>query len=364
MLLIIMDHYVTHGLMGHGSELGYCLDRYIAGISITGGYGNDIFILIAGYYMSQSRFTARKLAKLWGEAAFYSMALFSIFYVLNRGGLAEVFSLYEVEFGVEQVAHAILPIGYSSYWFATCYVVLMMLSPLLNIVLDHFSKKQLLYGLAIATIFWSIMPILINTAYYSSELTWFCMLYLYAGYIQRYVSTTGDWKHNAVLALFAYLIGVMSVVCMIYVGHVTGSERLINQSVHFVGHNSPIVLLFAIEIFLVTIKIRARTNVQINAIASATFGVYLVHNNYYIKIFLWKYLLGLPESVYDTGWLVPHMLLSVLAVYAICMVIDFIRQCTVERIYMRLVDHAMPSMRATYHKCIGLMAGVIDKLTQ
>lgn len=85
MLLIVMHHFSVHGL---GKELPYCLNRYIAGTTILGGkFGVAIFVLISGYYMCRSRFTVKKLLKIWGQVAFYSLSIFTAFFLMNRGGM-------------------------------------------------------------------------------------------------------------------------------------------------------------------------------------------------------------------------------------------------------------------------------------
>lgn len=74
MLLIVLSHYSIHGL---GTDLAYSLNLYIADVAGLGGkLGVTIFILISGYYMTESRFTARKLARIWGRLYFIHWSAF------------------------------------------------------------------------------------------------------------------------------------------------------------------------------------------------------------------------------------------------------------------------------------------------
>lgn len=192
MILIVMCHYSSHELGGVSAE--YSAQRYLAGVmNIGGGVADVLFVLITGYYMCTSRFTARKLARLWGQIVFYAVLFWVIFEIALQTGYREALQALEVEVGLKQLLQAILPIGYDTYPFATSWVIMMMVSPLLNQILERLRKEQLLGVLAIATVFWSIMPICTGAKYGYSEVVWFCVLYLYAGYIRVHTSPNGKW---------------------------------------------------------------------------------------------------------------------------------------------------------------------------
>lgn len=86
MLMIVLDHYSSHGLFGLGSVLEYSVNRYIANIAFQGKIGNALFVLISGYYMCVSRITMRKLFRIWAETAFYGLSFWAIFYAGSKMG--------------------------------------------------------------------------------------------------------------------------------------------------------------------------------------------------------------------------------------------------------------------------------------
>ena len=82
---------------------------------------------------------------------------------------------------------------------------------------------------------------------------------------------------------------------------------------------------------------RFKKSKKINAIASNTLGVYLIHSHQIIenlvlpKIFpVYKETNSLRLLVYSIG--------SVAIVYIVCTIIDMIRQRTVEKIWVRFLD--------------------------
>lgn len=73
MIGIILFHYSDHGC--NDISFGNALSINVAFEYVTrigGGVGNCIFMLLTGYFMSQSKFRINKLLKIWGEVFFYS----------------------------------------------------------------------------------------------------------------------------------------------------------------------------------------------------------------------------------------------------------------------------------------------------
>lgn len=369
MLLIVIAHYSSHGLFGQGAILEYSFDRYVAELSLVGKYGNIIFVLISGYYMCDSRITVHKLVRLWGEVAFYSILFWGIFFIIRIAGGEPLLQSLMLHVGKRELFEAILPIGNSSYWFVTDYIILMLVSPLLNMALHSLSKRQLQILLIVATIFWSIIPTFTSAKYAETELLWWFILYIYAGYIRLYADlekSNRSYRVNLVIALAAFLICAVFACVMTYRWNVTGIERYITEGRTIRAINSPLVLLFGVEMLIGFAKIPPHYNKTVNVIGASTFGVYLIHNNDLVKPFLWKYLLGLPESVYKTGYLIPHMIVSVLVVYTVCVIIDIIRRRTVERWYLESIHRLKSQGNSRYiyiekisERCIGIMERIL-----
>lgn len=365
MILIVMCHYSSHEL--GGTSLFYSFQRYIAGVTILGGgFGDALFILISGYYMCEQRFTGRKLARLWGEVFCYSLGCYLLIQILQHSGYADLLASLEIEHGFRQLLMAVIPIGYGTYGFATTYVVLMMISPLLNLILHRLRKEQLLTVLAMATVFWSILPIFTRTGYEQSTLGWFIVLYLYAGYIRLYVQVEGSGRYgrNIALAILAYAVVIISAISMIYVGHITGIDQLIISSSRFASLHSPFVLLFGVEAFLAALKMQPVINRAMNVIASASFGVYLIHNNEMFKPLILKWAANVIAVMGSPQRLILHTILTVLLVYVVCVIMDLIRQRTVERLWMAMVDCLAVPVNQLCSSCLGCGIGMIERIVR
>lgn len=364
MFLIVLHHYSIHGM---GTDLAYSINRYITAILVLGGQlGVVIFVLISGYYMCQINFSIKsqvtKIAKLVGQVIFYSIVFINVAYIISKNvlGYADILNNARVGFGIKQYLNAILPIGYSTYWFATDYIVLMICSPLLNVILKNIEKKRLKMYLLIFTFLWSVIPILTNAEYDYNNIVWFMVLYLYAGYIRLYVKLDEKYKRNLLIAISIYIVIILSAIIMTFVGNYTEIKMLTTFSNHFAITNSPFILLCGIELLLFFVKLKPYYSNIINIIASATFGVYLIHDNVYIRQFIWKYILGLPQSVYNKDYLIVHAFISVIIVYTICTLIELMRQYTIERVYMKIVNCTIERFKERSFKIVKKLYGLFD----
>lgn len=129
MLLIVAGHSITHGGF---SEIPLTFNGMTA-IALTQGsrIGVDIFILLSGYFSVKKTVSNRKIKKLYLQIWTYS--------VLVTGSLM-YFGIIPVE--VKTVVSMLLPISTSQYWFATCYILLILMSPCFQACIEKLSKKQ------------------------------------------------------------------------------------------------------------------------------------------------------------------------------------------------------------------------------
>ena len=77
---------------------------------------------------------------------------------------------------------------------------------------------------------------------------------------------------------------------------------------------------------------------------ASTFGVLLIHaNSDTMRRWLWRDLLD-NVGHYASDYLVLHALLSVLAIFAVCIVIDYLRIRLLERNVFKWLDKRWPLM--------------------
>ena len=283
-------------------------------INIGGSFGNDIFILISGYFLVNSKFKTKKLLKIVLEILFYSILMYIV-----------CVSFGIVEYNIYDVKRSIFPISYNMYWFATLYVVIYLLSPFINLVVNNINKKQHLTLIIVLGIFISVIPsILIDSNIFSDNFIRFIFLYIIAAYIKKY-SKTYNKKNVLVLIIFSIL--TLFAISFIY------TQLGIDEYITIYNNMTSVpMLLLTIStfVFFKDLKVNNESKI-IPFFAKASFAVYLIHINIYFKKYLFNNILRIQKFYYvNTLYLALYILLASIIIYMVCTIIDTIRRKILE----------------------------------
>lgn len=324
MLFIVIWHAIVHGIaiskkdvdlmnLSHIEIGNYGIVQllaYLTSISV------NCFVLISGYFSIYSkRVNYDRIIKIWLQTVFYS---FTIYLLLSILGI--------IPFKFTTIIKAFLPILTRQYWFITAYIPLILMSPYISKSITGNSQKdniKILLILSLFTItFFSVKGLFlplgkVNTK--GMDLIWFIYLYIVGGYIRLYEPFITKTK------LLCYLFIVLSVFLSIKatINHIT-----IGAHTFYINYNEYTFILSVL--FFLIIK---NTNININKtlskilikISPYTFGVYLIHDNSFIRNILWYKNLFLFESFFDTYYFVPYLLVISILIFVICVCIDKIR---------------------------------------
>ena len=236
-----------------------------------------------------------------------------------------------------QFIKILLPVTFSMWWFASTYFVLYLLHPFLNRLLNNLNKKNY-QGLLILTVFcWSIIPTFLNSAYESNDLLWFITLYAIAGYEKKFgFNKIFNIKTYFFLFFLFFLLTYSSSIVFMLLG--TKSTFFSSHVTYFYGQEKINILLVSLTLFLAFTKLKLKYSKFINIVASATFGVYLIHDNFLMRQYLWIDLFK-NASYQNCLKLIPYSIGVVLLVYIVCTIIDLLRIYTVEKIYLKFINN-------------------------
>ena len=323
MLLIVAHHYVVNSGV---TAIAYQFPTSITSIFVFlfGAWGKtaiNYFVLITGYYMCKSNITSKKFFKILLEVVFYKVIIHSIFLATGY-----------MEFSWGVLVRMFFPFVLVSNNFMSCYMLFFLFIPFLNILINNISKRQ--HGLLVLCLL-IIYSVLGNIPFFTVEfnyITWFCVLYLVASYIRFYPL---KWEYNtkrcALIFAITFLCASLSVVACLFLGEIFEFRK-----VYYFISDSNKILAFATALtafmFSKNLKIKSKL---INMIAASSFGVYLIHAN--SELWLWNDVFKVA-SMYSSKWLVPHAILTVVIIYVMCTVIDYIRLHTVEKWFFKKTD--------------------------
>ncbi len=317
--MVIILHFVNNSqlndVINMYSTNGYVYS-FVQGVCYT---ADNLFVLLSGYFLVKSKFKIRKVVDLWLQVFFYSVVFY---FVLMSLGL--------VEFSLKTLYYTLTPVYSKAYWFFSCYIVLYLVSPLINIVIKNISKKVHLISVVVGFVLFSLLDSVLfsQDPFYvcgGKSLTWFVYLYMVAAYIRLYVTQT---PKKIYLAIFATLSSVVTAAA--YYGYMfliekSGASFIDPMNIRALC--SAPVFLSSISLFLIFKDI----NIKGKCISSAlvylsplTFGVYLIHDNPNIKNLLWGWIC--PEKYAEEAILWLYMLAIVPTIYIVCVALEVIRQ--------------------------------------
>lgn len=303
---------IVWGAPSHDDFVGYPLDAslrvIIQAISII---GVNVFVLISGWF--GIRASLKGCCKLLFQCFFLMLLSYGI--VLLFG--LESFSLRNT---------AILFLGTRGLWFVKAYLVLYIISPILNTFIETVSQQ---FFLRIVLSYWAFIIIYgwifpTSTGYMCGGYSpvFFIALYLLARYIKIYSPKFSRMpiKYDLLLVL-----GIVVLNSSVYLYSLNGGGKLIFiiSSQLLERYLSPTVTLISLFMLLVFSKLYIKSKF-INWLAAGSFAVYLLHCTEYFA----KYYIALCRLIHEntnayTYWL--SILVVCSAVYFLCIIVDQIR---------------------------------------
>ncbi len=323
MIMIIISHYTTHNTINN-SSLDIGINRFILECCTLGNLGVVIFLIITGYFSikRENTFNSQKFILLILQVLFYSISIYSIFIILG----VETFS-------IKNLVKVLLPISFKEYWFFTVYIILYIFTPYINKLLINLNKRDYLKLLSLLFLIFSIFQTLTNQSYFCNALVEFIFYYSIGAYIKLHYNDS--FKYNYLLICSCVLLLGLSVIVFDLLS--IKFPVFLNRSAYLFKRTSPLIIILAVSIFC-TFKTKKEYSCNIlNKISSCVFGVYLIHDNRFVRKILWTNILQVPSFV-ETNLLFLHLILSVLVIFISCVFIEFIRKNTIERIFTYLIN--------------------------
>ena len=312
-----MHHYSVHGdfdLQNYFSANVY----FVQCLGMFGKLGVNLFVLISGYFLCTSKFNWKRLLRIELQVLFYSATIGILFFIF-----------LPQKIGVKSLIKCFFPLLKSQYWFYTTYFVLVCLSPYINIFIKAAKKDDLQKLILCLSFLWVILPFVPKfDALEYSNLVWFIFLYIIASYIRLYGEQI-NIKNSIVgiFALISFLLVILSVLCFDLLG--LWNKMFFEKYNYFKPQNSLLIFACSVFTFLFFSKLKMKQNKFINLISSATFGVYLIHDNNFVRPFLWVDLFK-NATYLDTSSIYLHAIINIVLVYVVCTVIDLLRQLAIK----------------------------------
>lgn len=336
MLLVLIVH-TAYFLMGLPTgEMIKCAPMewtYITFIQSVSIISVNVFVLISGWFGIRPK--VKSLANF----------LFQVFFFLTLSFVV-VGCMGKVDVSMSNIVKCLTFID--SFWFVNAYLLLYILSPALNALVEHANQRtfksvliafymlQFAYG-------WSGLLSIYNDGY--STLS-FIGLYLLARYFKVYQPKFVKYKQSTYIFMYLLVVvlltgfGVVVAYLPFLCDHVPAiCWRLFT-------YNSPLVILEACAFFFIFEKMRTPPHFQqvIICMSSSCFAVYLLHANpFALSVWYKPIVLKLYQL---TDWVFVNeicILAFVVGVFTLAIVIDRLRMVLWNAVW-RIVEKPVRSV--------------------
>ena len=334
MLSIVAHHYVVNsGAIEAISQVGEGPNALL--LQLWGMWGKtaiNVFVLITGYFMCEKEFSWRRVAKLVLQIEFWKVALLPLF----------LFAGLPVKNGVRALLTvAFLPFLNVNNGFTASFLVFYLTIPFLKLLIDSGGRsmhaRALILLIAVDTVSFTFFR---NSAAFT-EVSWYCALFLIAAWLRRYSPALID-DNRACRDLFAGSVA-LAVATVLAIDALCAALGIpwFEKGLYFVDQSGKaMALAVGLACFLFFRTAPIPQSRPINAVASTTFGVLLVHaNSDAMRKLLWGDLLDVPAAcALPLPLLALHAVGSMLGVFAVSSLLDWLRLRFVEPRYMAWYD--------------------------
>lgn len=313
MLLIIAHHFAVHSGFVFAQDDFSLNSLFIKTILIGGKLGVNIFVLISGYFLcTKTALGIKKVVSLHSQILFYSL----LYFIYLLAILKEPFSAKGLNFFLTPIIH-------ETWWFATSYFVMFILSPYVNRLLATLSQKEHRNLLILLGVMWSGVFTLSGYRLQGGNVLWFFSLYALACYIRKYKDEPRSPAKFYFYSLLALALSVFAFVFTQYLGKNHPYFTALSQRIY--SMESVFMAVLSVFIFLAFKNTRMKSNRFINLVSGATFGVYLLHDIPFIRPRLWKNLLK-TATYQQKPSLIPYAFACILGIFIVGTIVELIRQ--------------------------------------
>lgn len=361
MLFIVFFHVRMHsGVASKAVGNTYLLLEFITNITVV--HVNS-FVLVSGYFQSKSDVKLSKAISLNNATWFYKslfmlLAIFLVHYT-SITIVGDFDTLYKFK--------TFMPIDYGIYWYIDTYLLLYLISPLLNKIIHNITKQEFHRILFVLFFLVCLIPTLtVDEAIRTNNghsLISFIFLYFIGAYLRLYPIKDNYYfrrlSGKARQTLFFLIIPFCSIsilFCCIVSNKISTFGPIAEYfgkvlEMNYLSYTSPLILLESLSYFLFfeTLAIKSKF---INWISKYLFGVYLIHENPFVYNNLYRWI-GLTDiSNLSVKTIIIIIILSII-IFVCCLLIEIVRQFIFKFIYNRKISCKLRNKYRQYFNELG-----------
>lgn len=296
------------------------------------------YVLLSGYFQSKSNFKFSKLLKMISQVVFY-LILFLI--IAIKLGWVD-------NYNIVTFINDLLPSSISSYWFINVYIITYIFSDYINKFINKLSRREYKNFIVIGFIILFLLPFLSGFKFLdNSGYNFYSFIYLYivGGYLRRY--PLKETYHFKRMSINGYRMFMLFVFCLMFFSNyllnnfgqeISGMSNIYNEiSTRLLtskfAYSTPFVLIQTIAYFEIFKTYNLKSKI-INAISKNVLGVYLFHENPYVREHIYS-LMKINTGEFYSYKKFAWVLIAVIIIFLIGILIELIR-ALIEKIIIKM----------------------------
>ena len=328
MVMVVVMHFLSH------SDRLVDIEQPLSSVRIIGTLlemfclvAVNTYVFISGYFGIKSAFRPSRAVALLCQIWFYAILIPVVLMLAGVPALGYHAGKWDV-YGLIQY---LFPIETEHYWFATAYLMLYLLTPVLGAAVRAMSKKQLQITLGGLLLLFSgiksISPFMFVVDKCGYDLTWFICVYLVAAYFGLYGSVFFEkrgWLVYVVCSLASFVIQMG----MWFLCQKSGSfEYYFTVPFHY---NFILCLTGAIGLFYGFLKIRVKEGAVaegIRKLGALSFGIYLLHEHIDLRSLWYGWFSGMinPGGKQGIFYFLLELFCCIILLFVAGIFIDWLR---------------------------------------
>ena len=317
MFMILLSHYCVHGVRAvtnYNIDLLHESFYYLC--SSFGEIAVGIFFMLSGYLLYAKSPNFRRARNLLGQIYFYS-----ILFLLVWGGYRFLGKNQSV-INAEYFINCLFPIGRSTWWFISVYILLYVACDSFRCIFDEMGKNIFIKVILFFWLFFFFVPAFVGEPFRSLQRGIFFFL------CGRYCRIYKPMKDKSKIVLFIAVIFFL--ICTVFIDFASvyvSSQFNISEPVmkrFSSGVRSGFFIPFcAILIFIIFEDIDIGSIKWINTLSAGTFGVYLIHDSP-LRMLIWK--VFRIKFAWETPFFALFAFFSCSLLFVLCIAIDLLRR--------------------------------------
>lgn len=261
----------------------------------------------------------------------------------KNGGLAFFDGNYLTR--IKYIITSILrPVTYD-LWFVSAYILLIFACPLVNKLISSFTRKGFVSFLIFVWFFYYSIDYIFERDYLPLGKAFF--FYVLGAFVRLYLPEKKIHKRILLLLVCFIMLGIMTYCNFIEMSHITSSVQ--EDSIIFV-RDCFSVPVFSFCFFILFYTLELNNYILINKIASATFGIYLIHHSAFCRRLIWRCVLEENRILFACMWYSFFAVFYIVLVFSVCATIDLIRQKYIGPLYSTIVEKLWKNIKTSLFK--------------